>query len=158
MFCQLSGKIVVMKVNIRRKDNSVPLPEYGTKHAAAFDIAANENIVIPPREVKLIRTGLFFESPEGYFLAVFSRSSTPIKKGLMQPHGVGIVDPDYSGPDDELLILTHNFTDMPVEVKKGDRIAQGMFLPMQQVEWNESKNLKKVSRGGFGTTDMNQEK
>jgi dUTP pyrophosphatase len=142
-----------MKVKIRRADPSIPLPSYGTKDAAAFDIAASEDVVIQPKEIKLIHTGLYFESPNGYFLAIFSRSSTPKRKGLTFPHGVGILDPDYSGPDDEALIMVYNFSDKEVEVKKGERIAQGIFLPVQQVEWELSENLKETSRGGFGSTN-----
>ncbi len=128
------------------------MPGYGTKKSAAFDIASNEDAVIKPKEIKLLHTGLYFEPPEGYFLAIFSRSSTPKKKGLMFPHSVGILDPDYAGPDDEALIMVYNFTDLPVEVKKGERIAQGIFLPVQQVEWEEVDQLLETARGGFGST------
>ncbi|MBX4187936.1 MAG: dUTP diphosphatase [Candidatus Doudnabacteria bacterium] len=141
-----------MKVKIRKSDPNVCLPVYGTKDAAAFDIASNEDVIVKPKEIKLIHTGLFFQCPPGYFLAIFSRSSTPITKGLMFPHSVGILDPDYSGPEDEALILVYNFIDKPVEIKKGDRIAQGMFLPMQQVSWEETDTLKEKTRGGFGST------
>ncbi|HYC79817.1 MAG TPA: dUTP diphosphatase [Candidatus Binatia bacterium] len=141
-----------MKVKIRRKDSSVPLPVYGTPDSAAFDIASNEDVVIDPKSLAQIHTGLYFECPPGYFLAMFSRSSTPKKKGLMPPHGVGVLDPDYAGPEDEALVLVYNFTDEPVEVKKGDRIAQGIFLPFQQVEWEEKDSLKEVTRGGVGST------
>jgi dUTP pyrophosphatase len=141
-----------MKIKIRRANPDISLPAYGTKDSAAFDLASNEDIVLQPKDIRLIHTGLFVEAPIGYFLAIFSRSSTPIKKGLMQPHSVGILDPDYSGPDDEVLILVYNFTDNPVEVKKGDRIAQGIFLPVQHVEWEETDKLKDHTRGGFGST------
>jgi dUTP pyrophosphatase len=143
-----------MKVKIRRANTNISLPTYGTKDAAAFDIASNEDVTIQPKEIKLIHTGLYFESPPGFFLAIFSRSSTPIKKGLMFPHSVGILDPDYSGPDDEALIMVYNFTDQAVEVKKGDRIAQGIFLPVQQVEWEEAEQLRETTRGGIGSTGI----
>jgi dUTP pyrophosphatase len=142
-----------MKVRIRRANPEVALPVYGTKDAAAFDIASNEDVTIEAGKLKLISTGLFFESPRGHFLAMFSRSSTPITKGLLPPHGVGILDPDYSGPEDEAKILVYNFTQKPVEIKKGDRIAQGIFLPVQQVEWEEASELGNKTRGGFGSTN-----
>lgn len=141
-----------MKVKIRRSDPSIQLPEYQTKHAAAFDIAAGEDKTIQSGEIVFIHTGLYVEAPEGYFLALFSRSSTPKHKHLMFPHSVGIVDPDYSGPDDEILIQVYNFTDGIVEVKKGDRIAQGIFLPINRVEWEEVDRLRGATRGGFGST------
>jgi dUTP pyrophosphatase len=141
-----------MKVRIRRADPSIPLPEYGTRLSAAFDIASSEDAIVQPKEIKLLHTGLYFEPPKGFFLAIFSRSSTPKRKGLMFPHSVGILDPDYSGPSDEALILVYNFTDQPVEVHRGDRIAQGIFLPVEQVEWELSETLSETSRGGIGST------
>lgn len=141
-----------MKVKIRRKDTTIPLPQYSTRESAAFDIASYETVVIQPKELRLVRTGLFFSCPHGHFLAIFSRSSTPKKKGLLQPHSVGVLDPDYSGPDDELLLQVYNFTDKPVEISKGDRIAQGIFLPFEHVQWEEVDVLGTTNRGGFGST------
>lgn len=141
-----------MKVKIRRKNSSIALPTYGTSEAAAFDFAASEDITIQPKEIALVKTGLFVQAPAGYFLAIFSRSSTPRKKGLTMPHGVGVLDSDYSGPEDEVMIMVYNFTDNAVEVKNGERIAQGIFLPTQKVEWEESETLSEKTRGGFGST------
>jgi dUTP pyrophosphatase len=143
-----------MKVKIRRANPDIALPTYGTPESAAFDIASSEDIIIQPKEVKLVNTGLYFQCPPGYFLAMFSRSSTPSKKGLLPPHGVGVLDPDYAGPNDEAHILVHNFTDKPVEIKKGDRLAQGIFLPFQQVEWEEVEALRETTRGGLGSTGI----
>jgi dUTP pyrophosphatase len=144
-----------MKVRIRRSNPEIPFPEYKTRDAAAFDFASSEDMAIPPKSVALIPTGLYIQSPEGYFLAIFSRSSMPLKKGLSIPHGVGVLDPDYSGPNDQVLIQLYNFTDQPVEVKKGERVAQGMFLPVRQIEWEEAHGLRENSRGGFGSTGHN---
>jgi dUTP pyrophosphatase len=141
-----------MKVRIKRLDPSVPLPRYQTPHSAGFDIAASEDVRVAPGEVRLIPTGLVAEAPEGYFLALFIRSSAPIKKGLTLANGVGVVDRDYSGPSDQILIEVLNFTDSAVEVRKGERIAQGMFLRVDQVEWEEVDEVRVPSRGGFGST------
>ena len=141
-----------MKVRIKRLDPSVPLPRYQTPHSAGFDIAASEDVRVAPGEVRLIPTGLVAEAPEGYFLALFIRSSAPIKKGLTLANGVGVVDRDYSGPSDQILIEVLNFTDSAVEVRKGERIAQGMFLRVDRVEWEEVDEVRVPSRGGFGST------
>lgn len=141
-----------MKVNIKRILPDAQLPTYGTKDAAGFDIYAAEDISIQPKQLARIRSGLIIESPAGYFLAIMPRSSTPRKMGLMFPHSIGIIDPDYSGPNDEILIQVYNFTDQVSQVKTGDRIAQGMFLPMQQVTWDETENLTNETRGGFGSS------
>jgi dUTP pyrophosphatase len=86
------------------------------------------------------------------FLAVFARSSTPLKRGLMIANGVGVVDSDYCGPTDEVKIPTLNFTGQPVQVLKGDRIAQGILLPSPHVVWEEVGELRPSARGGFGAT------
>jgi dUTP pyrophosphatase len=142
----------VWSVRIRRLDASVELPRYGTDGSAAFDLAAAEDAVIAPGEVRLVATGLVIEVPEGMFLAVFARSSTPLKRGLMIANGVGVVDSDYCGPSDEVKIPTLNFTSLPVRVAKGDRIAQGILLPSPRVVWEEVGELRTGSRGGFGAT------
>ena len=139
-------------VRIRRLDASVDLPAYATDGSAAFDLAASTDTTIAPGEVRLVPTGLVIEVPEGMFLAVFARSSTPLKRGLMIANGVGVVDSDYRGPTDEVKIPTLNFTAAPVQVSKGDRIAQGILLPSPRVEWEEVEELSNASRGGFGAT------
>ena len=139
-------------VRIRRLDASVDLPAYATAGSAAFDLAASVDTTIAPGEVRLVPTGLVIEVPEGMFLAVFARSSTPLKRGLMIANGVGVVDSDYCGPTDEVKIPTLNFTAAPVQVSKGERIAQGILLPSPRVEWDEVGELRPGSRGGFGAT------
>jgi dUTP pyrophosphatase len=141
------------RVRIRRLTPSVPLPRYESACASGFDLAASADVAIEPGEVKLVPTGLVIEVPETMFLGIFARSSTPIKRGLMIANGVGIVDPDYCGPDDEVKIEAYNFTQQTVHVRAGDRIAQGILMPAVRVEWDESEGLKSESRGGFGATD-----
>jgi dUTP pyrophosphatase len=141
-----------MRLKITRLDSTVPLPGYATDDAAGFDLAAAHDLTIPPRQIALVRTGLVIEVPTGHFLAIFARSSTPLKRGLMVANGVGVVDPDYSGPDDEIMIQLLNFTDAAVTVTRGDRLAQAVVLPAPRVTWSEVESTGKASRGGFGTT------
>jgi dUTP pyrophosphatase len=141
-----------MKIHIKRVRPHAELPHYQTAGAAAFDLAAAEHVTIQPGEVALIPTGLVVEVPPGMFLAIFARSSTPLKRGLLVANGVGVVDPDYSGPADEVKIAVLNFRDVPATVSRGDRIAQGIFLPAPRVAWVEVEELKTSSRGGFGAT------
>jgi dUTP pyrophosphatase len=139
-------------VRIRRLRDSVALPSYESAGAAGFDLAAADDLVVPPGQVRLIPTGLVVEVPSGMFLGIFARSSTPLKRGLMVANGVGVVDPDYCGPADEVKIAVVNFTAEPVQVCAGDRIAQGIFLPATRVQWEEVRELRTDSRGGFGST------
>lgn len=142
----------MMNVRIRKLSPSVPLPRYETDGAAAFDLAASQDTTVNPGEVVLVPTGLVIEVPNGMFLAIFARSSTPLKRGLMVANGVGVVDPDYCGPADEVKIAVLNFTARVVQVKAGDRIAQGILLPAVRVTWEETGSSSKASRGGFGAT------
>lgn len=125
---------------------------YGTSEAAGFDLAASADIVVPPRSIVLVPTGLVIGVPAGHFLAIFARSSTPFKRGLMVANGVGVVDPDYCGPTDEVRLQLLNITDEPVQVTRGDRLAQGVILPAPRVTWQEVPALRDGSRGGFGST------
>ncbi len=139
-------------VRIKRLSSSVSLPRYESEGAAAFDLAAATDVTIPPGQVVLVATGLVIEVPRGMFLGIFARSSTPVKRGLMVANGVGIVDPDYCGPEDEVKIAVLNFTTNPVLVRAGDRIAQGVLLPATRVSWQEIDAVGTDSRGGFGST------
>ena len=141
-----------MRVKIKRLDPTVPLPSYGTDEAAGFDLAAAHDMTIAPRTIALVRTGLVIEVPSGHFLAIFARSSTPLKRGLIIANGVGVIDPDYSGPTDEVMIQLLNVTDRDVAVKRGDRLAQGVVLPAPRVAWDEVDEIRQVIRGGFGAT------
>ena len=139
-------------VRIRRLDPSIALPSYQTAEAAGFDLAASMDVSIPAGEVRLVPTGLVIQAPHGYFLGIFARSSTPLKRGLMVANGVGVVDPDYCGPEDEVKIEVYNFTARPVHIRAGDRIAQGILIPAVRVVWDEAADLQRESRGGFGAT------
>lgn len=142
-------------VRIRRLRGGVPLPQYQTPGAAAFDLAAADDTVVPPGEVALVPTGLVVEVPAGMFLAIFARSSTPLKRGLMVANGVGVVDPDYCGAADEVHVAVLNFTQAAVTVRAGDRIAQGMVLAAPRVVWDErTGEPTAASRGGFGATGL----
>ena len=76
-------------------------------------------MVVQPGEVTLVPTGLVIEVPDGHLLGIFARSSTPLKRGLMVANGVGVVDPDYSGPKDEIKIEVLNFTALARDHRPG---------------------------------------
>lgn len=141
-----------MRLKIKRLDPTISLPSYGTDEAAGFDLAAAHDVVVPSGRITLVRTGLIIEVPSGHCLAIVARSSTPLKRGLQVANGVGIIDPDYSGPDDEVMIQVLNFTNADVQVRRGDRLAQGIVLPAPRVEWSEVAEIRDATRGGFGAT------
>jgi dUTP pyrophosphatase len=109
-------------------------------------------MIVQPGEVALVPTGLVIEVPAGHFLGIFARSSTPLKRGLMVANGVGVVDSDYCGPADEIKIEVLNFTQAPVTICRGDRLAQGVVLAYVRAEWEEDAAPGRPTRGGFGAT------
>jgi dUTP pyrophosphatase len=141
-----------MRLQITRLDPTVALPSYGTPESAGFDLAAARDVTVQPSSIALIPTGLVIGTPAGHFLAIFARSSTPLKRGLMVANGVGVIDPDYCGAKDEVMIQVINVTNRAVDVRKGDRLAQGIVLPAPRVVWDEVQEIRAVTRGGFGAT------
>lgn len=140
-----------MRVRIKRIDTSLPLPEYKTGGAAAMDCYVREDITVPADSVEMVPLNIIVRPPKGHFTLIAARSSLH-KQGLFLANGIGIVDEDYSGDNDELKAAVYNFTDAPVEIKKGDRIVQVIVLSFDKVEWEEVDDMGTASRGGFGTT------
>ena len=141
-----------MKINIKRIDKSLALPEYKTKGSVGFDLMAREEVIVKPLEVTQIPLNIVVKVPKGYGLFLFSRSSTPARKGLMVANSVGVIDQDYHGEEDELKLAVLNFTKKKVVVEKGERICQGIFLKLAVPEFSEVKKMANKSRGGFGST------
>src|SRR3989344_1892326 len=137
-----------MKAKIKRFNSDLPLPKHQTDGAAAFDLHARETVRIPPKEVRFVPLNVAIEAPDGHFILLAARSSTH-KKGLMFANGIGIVDSDYCGDEDECKAALLNFTDKPVVVERGERIAQGMFVRFAKADWDEVEKMEKKTRGGF---------
>jgi dUTP pyrophosphatase len=142
-----------MELKIRRFDKTMPLPEYKTDGAVAMDLAARENTVIPPGGVVAVPCNVAIEFPPGYFVLMAGRSSLS-KRGLTMANGVGIIDQDYSGDNDEYKAILRNFTDAPVTVLKGDRIVQILVIACEKVTLREVETLGKPDRGGIGSTGI----
>ncbi len=140
-----------LKVAIKRVDKSLPLPVYATAGSVGFDLLCREDVEVLPRQIELIPGNVIVRIPAGYFLLIALRSSTPRRKSLIIPNGVGIIDQDYCGEGDEIKVQVLNFGEGAVQVKKGERIAQGLFIPVVRVEWEEVDQVGQ-GRGGFGST------
>ena len=134
-----------MNVKISRIDKSLPLPVYETEGAVGFDLLARIEVTVEPKTIQLIPANVIVEVPKGYALVVASRSSTPRKHGLTKPHGIGIIDQDYCGPDDEVKIQVFNFTDDPVTIPKGTKIAQAS-LEIRTGQFEACAYLFKIMR------------
>lgn len=152
-----------MKVIIKRFDKDLPLPEaeefeHGADTrqdrgmVAAFDFYCRENVVIPSHEIRLVPVNNAIAVPRDHFLLLSARSSTSWKKGLLLANGIGIIDPFYSGDKDEIKIQLFNITNSPVEVKKGEALAQGVIVRREQVEWEEVDTMGTDGHGGYDTS------
>ena len=142
-----------MNVKIKRVDNDLPLPRYETAGSVGFDFVCRESVTIKPHSLELIPANVIVETPPGYMLMVTLRSSTPRKRSLLIPHGVGVIDQDYCGERDEIKIQVYNFSPNSATVERGDRIAQGIFVRVDAARWLEVDRIETETRGGFGSTD-----
>jgi dUTP pyrophosphatase len=141
-----------MQIFIQRIDTELALPKYESNGAVGFDLVTRETTVIEAGKIGLVPGNVIVKVPEGYALFLIPRSSLPRKKGLICPHSIGVIDQDYHGEKDELMVQVQNITNAPVTVERGERIAQGIFVKVEQAEWMEVESHGVESRGGFGST------
>lgn len=141
-----------MEVKIKRIEKDLPLPKLETEGAVGFDLYSRINVVIRPGEYYAIPSNLIIETPEKYMLITVARSSTFKRTGLILPNAIGIFDQDFCGDTDEMLIQVYNLGTEKVEIMRGDRIAQGIFVRIDTPKWIEVDKMKSKSRGGLGTT------
>ncbi len=144
-----------MKVKIKKLDENAKLPTYGTPYSAGADLYAliDMDVTIAPGETKLIHTGLSMEIPEGLAGFIHARSGLASKKGLAPANKVGVVDCDYRG---EVMVALHNHSLSEQVVSNGERIAQMVFAPYYQADFETVSELSDTVRGegGFGSTGL----
>src|SRR3989344_2142797 len=95
-------------VRIKRFDKSLPMPEFKTPGAAAFDLAARETVTIKSKQIGYVSLNVAIEVPKDCFIILAARSSTH-KMGLTPGNGIGVIDSDYCGDNDEYNFCVHNF-------------------------------------------------
>lgn len=165
-----------MNIKVKKLHPDAVVPQYMTAGSAGFDLYAVEDYIIAPGESAKLPLGLSFEIPEGYVLYICMRSGIGLKTKLRQSNGVGVIDSDYRG---EVSMMFDNISEddgVPewmnikgekifggihktydygtYEIKKGDRICQGIISPIVQAIFTESDELSSTDRGagGFGST------
>ena len=166
-------------LKIYRRSDEALLPQFATEGSAGFDLSAclelgdriktfnpwNKDVDVPVKMASgkpsiqihpgyriMIPTGLIFDIEPGYVLKVFSRSGIALKKGVVVPNGVGIIDSDYIN---ETFVLLYNTSDGPISISHGDRIAQAILEKTEQYtieEISEQPTQKTEREGGFGST------
>ena len=142
-----------MNIKYKVLNELAKVPTRGSEYAAGYDLyaATNEPMNILAHTTQLVKTGLAFELPDGYFGAIFARSGLASKKGLRPANCVGVVDSDYRG---EVMVALHNDTDNDVAIDANERIAQLVLIPYVNMTFEEVEELDATTRGegGFGST------
>ncbi len=139
-------------IRIKKLHPDAIIPRYQTPGAACFDIHSLEDGHVHPWGTCNFATGLSFEIPECHVMLVYSRSGHGFNLDVRLANCVGVVDSDYRG---ELRVkLTNDSSNKMLEVRKGDRIAQAMVIPVHQWQLVEVEELSDTLRGtgGFGST------
>lgn len=144
-----------LTVKIKKLGEGAIVPTFGSEFAAGADLySAEETLTVAPGETKLIGTKLAMAIPEGKVGLIYARSGLSVKKGLAPANKVGVIDSDYRG---EIKVALYNQSKAPVEVQKGDRIAQMIIADYYKVNYEEVLELDDTARGegGFGSTGKN---
>ena len=131
----------------------LPLPAYATAASAGLDLqaAVRAPVTIEPGARTLIPTGFALEIPPGYEGQVRPRSGRALREGLGLVNAPGTIDADYRG---EVGVLAINLGQAPIEIRRGDRMAQLVIAPIIHAQIFECDALSTTDRGagGFGHT------
>ena len=132
----------------------IRLPERKTASSAGYDLEAAVGCIVPPGELTLVPTGLKAYMQPDEVLSIHIRSSMAVRQKLVLMNSVGVVDADYyNTPDNEghIFIAVWNRGQEPVALKKGERIAQGIFIRYLTADADKAgQGAERL--GGFGST------
>jgi dUTP pyrophosphatase len=143
---------IELKIMDSRVGDSIPLPHYATDGSAGLDMRAciDEPIIVEPGSTELIPTGLAIHIGDASIAAVLlPRSGLGHKHGLVLGNLTGLIDSDYQG---QVYISCWNRSSKAYEVQPAERIAQMVFVPVEQVHFNVVDEFDSSERGagGFG--------
>lgn len=144
------------KLKIMKLHPDAIIPEYAKEGDSGFDLAALEEVTLRPGETKLVKTGIAVELPPGTELQVRPRSGMSLKTPLNIRNSPGTVDNGYRGDVGVICHCLMNAKNESVVIKKGDRIAQGVVMPVIRCEIEEVESLSDTARGadGYGSTGV----
>ena len=141
-----------MKIKIKKTHPNGKIPTYATDGSGAFDFYSAEDKMVGETKVQAINLGVAMEIPQGHVMLLFPRSSVGKNTWLRMPNSAGVIDSDYRGT---IHALYDNVWGDHI-VLTGDRIAQGIIVPIPKVEFEEVEELSTTERGegGFGSTGV----
>jgi dUTP pyrophosphatase len=143
---------IELKILDSRIGDSIPVPHYATSGSAGLDMRAciDAALTVEPGETVLVPTGLAIHIADADLAAVLlPRSGLGHKHGLVLGNLTGLIDSDYQG---QVYISCWNRSNTAYEVQPGERIAQMVFVPVEQVQFDLVEEFDDSSRGqgGFG--------
>ena len=142
----------MIDVKIKRLSPGAVLPTKAHEYDAGWDFYAPvdmETVTLWPGQRRIINTGISVAIPVGWYLQIMSRSSLASESIDAR---AGVIDCTYRG---DIGVMLHNDSDMTErEIKPGNKIAQGVFLMVPEVSWEEVDTLDETARGsgGFGSS------
>lgn len=146
-----------MILRIKRLSKEASIPSYSHRGDAGLDLVAAERVSIASGEVKLVKTGIAIELPEGTEAQIRPRSGLALKHGITVLNSPGTIDEGYRG---EIGVILINHGKSPFQIEFGSRIAQLVVKPVLSVEVVEVDELSETTRGsgGFGSTGIGRKK
>ncbi|MCH1920640.1 dUTP diphosphatase [Shewanella sp. A3A] len=144
---------IEVKILDRRIGDEFPLPAYATSGSAGMDLRAmidDASLTVAPGQTILIPTGIAIHVADPSLAAVIlPRSGLGHKNGIVLGNLVGLIDSDYQGP---LMVSCWNRSSEPFTLNAGDRLAQLVFVPVVQAQFNVVEEFDSSERGegGFG--------
>ena len=141
---------MALSVPVIRLDPDLPLPRYAHPGDAGLDLLAREDAVVPAGGGRvLVPTGIAIAIPPGHAGLVVPRSGLALRHGISLVNTPGVIDSAYRGEVQVVLLNTDPADDY--QVQRGDRIAQLVVQPVEEVAWREVERLDGDDRGGgFG--------
>lgn len=145
-------KNIQLKILDNRIGKEIPLPQHATAGSAGMDLRAciDKTISLKPGETELIPTGIAIHIADASLAAtILPRSGLGHKHGIVLGNLVGLIDSDYQG---QLFVSCWNRGNTEFSIEIGDRIAQIIFVPVVQVDFDIVDEFKQSNRGegGFG--------
>jgi dUTP pyrophosphatase len=143
---------VELQVPVLRLDPDLPLPSYAHPGDAGADLVTAVDVTLRPGERAVVPTGLAMAVPDGYVALVHPRSGLAARHGLSIVNTPGTIDAGYRG-EVKILLVNHDPRE-PIELRRGDRIAQLVFQRVEQAAFAEVRALPTSARGdgGYGST------
>jgi dUTP pyrophosphatase len=153
---KIQPKKIQLRLIDKRLGNEFPMPDYATSGSAGMDISAclDESVEIKPGETTLIPTGFAIHVEDtGLAAVLLPRSGLGHKKGIVLGNLVGLIDSDYQG---QVYVSCWNRGHESFTMNPGDRIAQMVFMPVVQAEFDVVDEFDESHRGegGFGHTGV----